>query len=757
MSIAGWVAGSALAGPARIRGRTDRRLPVAVARVPAFALLAAFAAHRWGQMVGPAASGAVRAWLVAAVVGAALLIAVARLRRGPWPRALATLLVAVALLVVAFAAAGVPHGFAGPRAWDDLAAGIGQGLGAVPSVHVPYDGADVWTRIVIVLGGGTLVALAAVLAFVPRRGGVFGFPLAAAVALATLYLVPVMQHDGAHQFLDGSAFALLLALMLWLEHVELRGARVAAGAVLAALLAALAIAPALDGDRALLDYEHIAQSLSPGPITRYDWNHSYGPLDWPRDGREVLRIQADDRAYWKAANLTVFDGRRWVTTDGAPGAGLEGLLEGAHPEWRQTLWVTVRALSSPDFVAAGATIQILGSPRTPVLSGAGVYSTQDQPLLRGSNYRAVVYTPRPTERALRLAARLPLPAITDATGMTTIALPAPLSSSGPAERVTIPAWGEGDPAPNVVAAIDASPYRRAYALARQLRAGAASPYEFVLAIERHLAGDYRYSESPRRAEVPLDDFLFDARAGYCQQFSGAMALLLRLGGVPARVAAGFTPGVLDAKRHEWVVRDVDAHSWVEVFFPGIGWVTRDPTPGASPARSQITDLRPLGPRPAAALPDATRTPLAQRQPELPVGVPAPQRAQHGSPVLLVVALALGGALAALGVLLAVRRRRRRAARAGDDPGEAQLAELHRALRRSGRSPSPQTTLGALAARYRDTAAEGYLRVLTATRYGYGGARPTPAERAGLRRELASGLGVLGWLRAWWALPPHMRR
>ena len=63
----------------------------------------------------------------------------------------------------------------------------------------------------------------------------------------------------------------------------------------------------------------------------------------------------------------------------------------------------------------------------------------------------------------------------------------------------------------------------------------------------------------------------------------------------------------------------------------------------------------------------------------------------------------------------------------------------------------------LAARYRGTAAEGYLRVLTAARYGYGAARPTPAQRAALRRELASGLGFAGRLRAWWALPPRVRR
>src|SRR5205085_2740454 len=57
----------------------------------------------------------------------------------------------------------------------------------------------------------------------------------------------------------------------------------------------------------------------------------------------------------------------------------------------------------------------------------------------------------------------------------------------------------------------------------------------------------------------------------------------------ARVAAGFSPGAYDAERREYVVRDLDAHSWVEVFFPGIGWVTRDPTPSTSPARSQLGD------------------------------------------------------------------------------------------------------------------------------------------------------------------------
>ncbi len=105
-------------------------------------------------------------------------------------------------------------------------------------------------------------------------------------------------------------------------------------------------------------------------------------------------------------------------------------------------------------------------------------------------------------------------------------------------------------------------------------------------MQEYLSNGFGYTETPRGSDVPLDTFLFDEKAGYCQQFSGAMALLLRMAGIPARIAAGFSPGTRDDKRGEMVVRDVDAHSWVEAYFPDIGWVTFDPTPADSPARGR---------------------------------------------------------------------------------------------------------------------------------------------------------------------------
>ena len=90
---------------------------------------------------------------------------------------------------------------------------------------------------------------------------------------------------------------------------------------------------------------------------------------------------------------------------------------------------------------------------------------------------------------------------------------------------------------------------------------------------------FTYSEQPGPTPglPPLVGFVIDTKTGYCQHFAGAMALMLRLLGIPARVAAGFVPG-----RYQddfWEVTDHDAHTWVEVWFRGFGWLPFDPTPG----------------------------------------------------------------------------------------------------------------------------------------------------------------------------------
>jgi hypothetical protein len=295
-----------------------------------------------------------------------------------------------------------------------------------------------------------------------------------------------------------------------------------------------------------------------------------------------------------------------------------------------------------------------------------------------------------------------------------------------------------------------SAYARAYALAKSLAAQSATPYAFVKAVEGYLspADGFVYDEHVPQYRYPLEAFLFSSHRGYCQQFAGAMALLLRMGGVPARVATGFTSGLYDSATQEYVVSDRDAHAWVEVWFPRYGWVRFNPTPASAPAiaggggvlsgtNGQHRSTRAVTARRSAAGAHA----------------PGQKTAADGSASFPVVAIVLPViALVLLGVLGALWLRGR-----GAGPEEL-VVELERALVRCGRPVPGGVTLHALERRFRDSpGAARYLRRLRLARFGAVTELPTGPERRALRAQLASGLGITGRIRAWWALPPRRPR
>jgi protein-glutamine gamma-glutamyltransferase len=228
-----------------------------------------------------------------------------------------------------------------------------------------------------------------------------------------------------------------------------------------------------------------------------------------------------------------------------------------------------------------------------------------------------------------------------------------------------------------------------------------------------------------------------------------MALLLRMGGVPARVATGFSTGATDSKTGEYIVRDFDAHSWVEVFYPGWGWYTYDPTPADSPARSQQTDT--LSVKAATPTSEGPSAPASDRTSDPTAGGTAV--VEETGATDLTPFLAGGGAVVLLvagGVLLSWRRRRM-LARSGDP----EVEELRLALQRSGRATTTDLTLARVEKMLAGSdGALGYVRSLRVARYGGGTERPTPRQRRALRHELAAGLGIRGRLRALWALPPQ---
>jgi transglutaminase-like putative cysteine protease len=749
---------AARAGPA---AAAEQTLAVPAARALAFLALCGFAALQWMQMLEPAAGHrAGYAVLVAGFVIAGLLIAGTLPPRARTPVAV---LVALAGMALALLAGGVADEQLLPDRWGELAAGIGRGISALPGARVPYRGLDEWTRVVIGLGGTMLATVAAIAAFWPRRREL-GLRNVSLVLLVTLYVVPVVAVDLSSEFLSGALLSLLVLAYLRLERLRITDAGAAAFLAVAVTILGLAAAPALDTDQPWFDYETWALSNASSKSTEFTWDHTYGPLDWPRDGRELLRVKAKRPAYWKATNLDTFDGQRWVRDRSS--ANLDGCDVSAYlgegDRGLQEIKVSVRNLRTQTFVTAGVACRI-DSPRLGWLPlGDGTYASMSRELRRGDAYGALVYTPNPNGRERRDAPRTYPASMTRFTRITLPpALPPAPDPSAAVDSlgfvVQFPLFGEpGTPESWPVTDQGAEPvpagatlrrgsYARTYALARRLAADADTQEDYVQAVLRYLRGDeFSYTESPPHAAENLDGFLFDAKSGYCQQFSGAMALLLRMGGVPARVSTGFTTGALDRKAKEYVVRDLDAHSWVEVWYAGYGWVTQDPTPAAAPARSQTDD-------------EDTSTAAAMRAaPDLGGDIRSdPSRglaATDGGPPWPLVAAGAVAALALLALALWLVRRHRRRLAAGWGP----VAELVRALERAHRAPGPAATLSTIERLFRTPAATGYVRSLRDQRYAGRAGEPRPAGRRAVRAELARGGGLTGRLRAWWALPPRPR-
>ncbi|MBP6681873.1 MAG: DUF3488 domain-containing transglutaminase family protein [Halioglobus sp.] len=159
---------------------------------------------------------------------------------------------------------------------------------------------------------------------------------------------------------------------------------------------------------------------------------------------------------------------------------------------------------------------------------------------------------------------------------------------------SVESWPEAMLEPNL------SPWRRevelrlpagdnpaAHALAAELRAQAGSDEAFVDAVLARFTREafvYRL-DPPLLPEInPVDAFLFQTRAGFCEHFAAAFVVLMRSAGVPARVVAGYQGGEVNPVNRTVIVHQFDAHAWAEVWLQGKGWVRVDPTAAVSPDR-----------------------------------------------------------------------------------------------------------------------------------------------------------------------------
>ena len=721
--------------------------PSPAVEVSLFAALAFLGLVQWSRLIVESPMIKLLFALAAICAGARLLLAV---KPGPGrglPATLAAAAIAIATLALALMLAGMPARLLLPANWGELGANIADGLRGIEDAPVPYAGSVDWIALDLALAGPAIAAVAAAVAFWPaaNRGRRRVFAL---MLLIASFAIPVTLYPPGGQLFWGVVLLIGSASWLWIGRLSGSRRNLALAVTLATGVVALPVA-ARAADEPLLSYKNW-DWFGGSAAVAFQWDHEYGPLDWQRDGATMMSVETDRALYWKASVLDRFDGVRWQRASPSDPLAInevnvrrvapKGALTKLHPGWVEEARFQIEGLQTSWVVGAGVPLAVTDIDVDASRDGTLVHPAGT--LEGGTEYAVVTYDPNPTVDQLQ-SAPASYPAARFA-GTTLLSMP-----NDPA-TIAMPLWGTTDP--TIEDRVLASPYEETYRLARTWAAEASTPYEAVTAIVGQLR-QYAYTPEVPVHQYPLPSFLFQDRAGYCQQFAGSLALMLRMLGIPARVVSGFAPGTPDSADGTYEVHDFDAHSWVEVFFRGIGWVTFDPTPAAAPAESQRLGNQEPEIRGGALLSDSAEGPgLEGRSSADDAAAAGGGSGGDGSGsagTIVLVALAL---IAAAGGFIFWRLRRREIG----DPGEARVAELRAALAGAGWHLDAGTTLLALEERVAGSgrrALGNYARALRRNRFE----RPAPplpdaTQRRAMRRALIAG-GPLRRLRAWILVPP----
>jgi transglutaminase-like putative cysteine protease len=728
--------------------------PSPAVEVSLFAALAFVALAQWARLIVDSPMIPLLFALGAICLGARALLAI---RAGSDRGTLATLaasLIVAAMFFSSLVIAGLPARLLLPAHWGELFSNIGDGLRGIQSAPVPYDGSNVWVSLNLTLAGPAIVALAAAVGFWPavRRGHRRVLTLA---WLIVAYTVPITLDAPSGQLVWGLALLILSAAWLWIGRLHGARRNLALGVAFAVGILALPIA-AKAGDEPLLNYRNWDWFGASASVS-FQWDHTYGPLDWPNDGATMFTVNAGRPLYWKASVLDRFNGYGWQRAEvGDPLASAErsarkqipvGALNQLHPGWVQDAHFHIEGLRTSLLIGAGSPLAVTGiAPDDFAASPDGTLVHAGGPLSGATEYSIVSYDPDPTVDQLESASsRYPKSRFASST-----LLGVPPADGAPPETLAMPLWGH--PSPVIDRRMSSSPYADVYQLARAWTAQAKTPYDAVIEIESQLRRGYAYTPDVPNHKYPLQSFLFEDKAGYCQQFAGSMGLMLRMLGIPSRVVSGFAPGSANSSDGSYDVHDFDAHSWVEVFFRGIGWVTFDPTPAAAPAESQRLTSAPEQRGNALTAEGADAGPSQGAHNSLGPASPLGGSGDGGSSSTgAIVAIVL--VLAALGGGYLVYRRR---GRITGDIAEAQVAELRTALDRVGWHMVAGTTLLELE-RLVTAAGRGPIARYAATLrdHRYAADRsppPTEEQRRAMRRSLIAGGPLRRW-RAWLLVPP----
>ena len=411
------------------------------------------------------------------------------------------------------------------------------------------------------------------------------------------------------------------------------------------------------------------------------------------DQQEVFTVQTDAPTYYRITALSTFSGSGWSLDDTyhrvrsdlpAADSGPDALPPEAGPTDTVTGTFRVSALQSLWLPAPYRPVRVTGVSGLSWSAAAGSMIT-NKPTSDGLSYTVTSHVPIAAPVRLRSS---PWVDTTSADFRKYLELPVSI-----------------DP--------------RVKALAVQIVAGAQTPYDAALRLQNFLRSPpFRYDLNvpADQSQNALVDFLFHTKAGFCQQFAGAYAVLAREVSLPTRVAVGFTQGYRDSQG-VYHVKDADAHAWPEVWFDGIGWVAFEPTPDrGSPDPSAQAVTGGLPQQAADTSPPATAsgpTTVAPGSPAAPpsshqggVGAAPPTALHHRAwwrtPALVFLGVLLAAsvlwvcALAAAGA--ALRSRRRRLAQAPVARVALAWAQAREALTDRGVPPYPWETPDEFAAR-----------------------------------------------------------
>lgn len=302
---------------------------------------------------------------------------------------------------------------------------------------------------------------------------------------------------------------------------------------------------------------------------------------------ELFSVWTTQAAYWRSLSLDTFNGRLWTASDADARDGLDasaGTLRG-QPTGGDTSLIRQRfqfnRLNQPWLPAAF-------DPMDVAVEGTEVRFEPASSTLVALGDTGPGFTYDVTSRAV---------------------------SPGPDILDTIPAQSNAL-TPRYTALPPDTP-GEIYGIARRLTKEYPTLYRKVLAVQAYLR-TFRYNEraAPGHGTNDILYFLNKSKEGYCEQFAGAMAVLLRALGIPSRVAVGFTPGTLDPRTGAYRVTTKNLHSWVEVLFPGVGWLPFEPTPSRSNPVASYTTVSPRFTRHQEAAPQpecvSSQTGLALR-------------------------------------------------------------------------------------------------------------------------------------------------